>query len=88
MAKKNWRWSGVSLKMDSLNRPLFGHFGRSPIVLVPSAICETSVWVDEVGTGLTLDWEIGDDRLNILRLFDSSSVNTLRSVPIVDLFLG
>ena len=50
MAKKNWRWSGVSLKMDS---PLFGHFGRSPIVLVPSAICETSVWV---GSRLALDW--------------------------------
>ena len=70
MEKKNWRWSGVSLKMDSLNRPLFGDFGRSPIVLVPSAICETSVWVDEdwyrIDTGLG-DWRRSVEYFEIIR---------------------
>ena len=50
---------GVSLKMDCPNRPPLRHFGRSPIVLVPSAICEMSVRVDprlaRIGIGLT-DW--------------------------------
>ena len=38
-------------------RPLLRHFGRSPIVLVPSALCETSVWVDFDWQGFVMNWQ-------------------------------
>ena len=59
------------------NRPLLRHFGRSPIVLVPSALCETSVWVDFDWQGLVMNWQSGEEL--VLHIVQSCEM----SVPLI-----
>ena len=48
---RDWLYSGISLKMDCLNRRPLRHFNRSHIVLVPSALFEMSVRIGLEATG-------------------------------------
>ena len=48
---------GLAYLLWAVNDGVPRHFGRSPIVLVPSALCEMSVWIGcrlaRIGVGLT-----------------------------------
>ena len=64
----DWRLSGTSLRMDSLNHHPLRHFGRSRIVLVPLTKWGIVHWIDPLLTCLVpikRQWELFECHLFI-----------------------